>query len=373
MTLIAGFVRDDCPILIGDVLISDQDESDKEFTFPTVGKIGKRDLHNGSFSPSHLCQKVILVSPMLAICWANTKIYAKTFVKAIIEAKAHNTPSYALLSDIYQDIRGQGSLSIIGLFRNGTEMGVIDFDSWPVDPPYSGFNYFKAAGSGYGSLLDTIPHLQQKITSGNPNRLENAIATAIQLNTSLLSKEIMSPASLHELFGVGYEIAYPLGRGLAKFSNLTYIFWTAEEVTTGAWVMQPFPFLTFNYSYVGDVLIIRAVRASSIPKSSSCRIDSDELHAISPLHRFMNPEELTGYSPASLNSEWICTTFLWKDCQGQVGAFSTFGHYMNQPAPIIWTDEFGNGAGIDVNTEFIRTSISKVALHASEQKAVNRQ
>jgi hypothetical protein len=76
-----------------------------------------------------------------------------------------------------------------------------------------------------------------------------------------------------------------------------------------------------------------------------------------------------GYSPASLNSEWICNIFLWKNYQGHIGVFSTFGYYANQSSPIIWTDEFGSSAGIDVNTQFIKTSISKVALHASEKQS----
>lgn len=371
MTMIAGFFRDGCPILMGDLLVSDEDKSDKEFVFPTVGKVSQRDFRNGNFSPSHLCQKVILISPKLAISWANKKIYAKSFIKNVIDANAHNNPSHELLSDIYNEMGGQGNLSIIGLYRNGVEMRIFDFESWPVDYPYPGFRYFKAAGSGYGTLLNMIPQLGEGIPSGNLNKLEKGIATAVHLSTSLLSQEILSPLSLHELFGVGYEIAHPLGGGLAKFSDLTYVFWTVEEVNSGTWRMLPFPFLTFNCSYNGDLLIIRSVRASSISdsNSNSCRIDSDELHVISPIQRILNPDELTGYSPASLNSEWICNIFLWKNYQGHIGSFATFGHYSNQSSPIIWTNEFSKNAGIDVNTQFIETSISKVALHASEKQS----
>jgi hypothetical protein len=366
MTLIAGFVRDGCPILMGDLLVSDEDMSDKEFVFPTVGKVSKRDLENGNYSPSQLCQKVILTSPRLVISWANKKIYAKAFIKTVIDANAHNNPSHKLLSDIYNELGGSGNLSIIGLYRDGSEMRSFNFESWPVDPPYTGFSYFRAAGSGYGTLIDTIPKLHEGNLSGNINKLEKGIATAVQLSTSLLSQEILSHLSLHELFGVGYEIAHPLGAGLAKFSNLTYVFWTAEEVDSGNWRMLPFPFLTFNYSYNGDILIIRSVRASSMPISNSCRIDSDELHAISPIQRLINPDELRDYSPASLNSEWICNIFLWKNCRDHTGAFATFGHYHNQSPPVIWTNEFNKNEGIDVNSQFINTSISKIALQATE-------
>ena len=261
---------------MGDLLVSDEDKSDREFVFPTVGKVLKRDLLNGNYSPSHLCQKVILISPKLAICWANKKIYAISFIKEIIDANAHNNPSQELLSAIYNDIGGQGNISIIGLYRNGIEMRIFDLESWPVDPPYSGFSYFKAAGSGYGTLLDIIPKLGMGVPMGNLNKLERGISTAVHLTASLLSQEILSQLSLKELFGVGYEIAHPLGASLAKFGNLTYVFWSVEEEDLGRWRMLPFPFLTFNYSYNEDILIIRSVRASSIPNNNACKIDSDE-------------------------------------------------------------------------------------------------
>lgn len=264
MTLIAGFFRDGCPILMGDLLVSDADKSDKEFVFPTVGKVSKRDISNGNYNPSHLCQKAILISPRLAICWANKKIYATSFIKEIINANAHINPSHELLSAIYNDIDGQGNISIIGIYRNGIEMRIFDFESWPVDPLYPGFRYFKAAGSGYATLLDIIPKLGMGAPSGDLNKLERGISTAVHFSTSLLSQEIISQLSLKELFGVGYEIVHPLGANLAKFANLTYVFWTAAEEVSGRWKMLPFPFLTFNYSYNGDILIIRSVRASWI-------------------------------------------------------------------------------------------------------------
>ncbi len=360
MTLIAGFFDGRCPIIMGDLLVSDTDKSDKIFVFPTVGKVTKKNLSKGKYSPSRLCQKVILVSPKLAICYANKIIYANCFINEIIKANAHNNPSYELLLDIYNDIGGQGNLSIIGLYRDGIEMRIFDFESWPVDFPNSEFNYFKAAGSGYGTLLDTAPKLKMKITSGKPSKLEKGIAISLQIITSLLSKEIIDPLSLMELFGVGYEIVHPLGSDLSKFEDLTYVFWTVLEEKEGNWRMLPFPFLAFNYSYQRDILIIRSVKASPTKHRNSWKIDSDYLHVVSPAYRTTNIDELSGYSPASMNSKWMCNVFLWKNLHDNMGAFSTFGNYDNQAPPIIWRNEFSKNEGVDINAEFLRSSVEKI-------------
>jgi hypothetical protein len=313
MTLIAGFVKDGCPILMGDLLVSDNDKLEKEFVFPTVGKILKSHLSNGEYSPSQFCQKVILITPKLAISWAGTKVFASCFIKEIIRANAHNNPSYELLLDIYNDIDGHGNISIIGLYRNGTEMRIFDFNSWPVDFPHSGFEYFKAAGSGYGTLLDSFTNLRIGDISGNANILERGISTSMLLSSSLLSQEILIQLPLQKLFGVGYEVVHPLGTDLSKFMDLTYVFWKAEEEKNEFWRILPFPFLAFKYSYHGDILIIRSVRVSSKTRANTCKIDSDELHVIAPVHRFLNPDEFIGYSPTSLNSKWMCNIFLWKN------------------------------------------------------------
>lgn len=365
MTLIAGFFIDECPILMGDLLISDNDKSDKEFVFPTVGRVSKTHLSNGEYSPSHLSQKVILVSPKLAISWAGTKIYATSFIKNIIKANLHNNPSYELLSDVYNDIDGHGNIKIIGLYRDGKEMRLFDFDSWPVDPPYAGFKYFKAAGTGYGALLDIVPKLEMEVTSGKLNKLERGIAASISFTTSLLSTEILTLSSLKDLFGVGYEVVHPLGSNLAKFKDLTYVFWKAEEEKQGTWRLLPFPFLASNYSYHQDLLIIRSVRISSNTGTNSCKLDSDESHVVTPIHKAFDPEQLIGYSPNSLNSKWMCNIFLWKTTHGDMGAYYSCGYYGDQSPPVIWTNEFSKNKGININNEFVRSSFTKVALRAS--------
>ena len=243
-------------------------------------------------------------------------------------------------------------------------MRLFDFNSWPVDFPNTGFKYFKAAGSGYATLLDLAPKIEMETTSGKLNKLESGIATSITFTTSLISTEVLSLLSLKKLFGAGYEVVHPLRDNLSKFKDLTYVFWRAEEESKGKWRMLPFPFLASNYSYHQDMLIIRSVRMSSNTNANSCKLDSDESHIVTPIHRAFNPEELIGYSPRSLNSKFICNIFLWKNNDGEIGIYSNFGFYANQTPPVIWTNEFEKNKGVKVNKDFLKASITKVALHA---------
>lgn len=363
MTLIAGFFKDECPILMGDLLLSDCDNSDTEIVFPTIGKISNKHLSNGEHRPTSFCQKVNLLSSKLAIAWAGTKSYAKNFMQEVMSANLHSNPSRDALHDVFNRRGYQGKISIIGMYRDGKEMCLFDFDARSIDPPVPDFRWFKAVGSGYDTLLNVAPNLKNSvITSGQPNKLEKGISIAIHLMTELLSREIQTALPLHNLFGAGYEIVHPLRNSLAKFCGLTYLFWRAEEENQRIWRLLPFPFLASSYSYYRDILVIRSVRVSSNTGTNSCKIDSDELHVIAPTHRDVRNDELINYMPSSLNSKWMCNVFLWKNYRGEMGAFATFGHYVTQSPPVIWTNEFKSNEGIDINMQFVQSSIHKIAL-----------
>lgn len=365
MTLIAGFFKDECPILMGDLLVSDDDKSDREFVFPTVGSVSKRDLSNGEYSPSKLSQKVILLSPKLAICWAGTKIYATAFIKEVIKANSHQAPSYESLGKVYNDIGGYGNISIIGLYRDGIEMRIFDFNAYTIESTDKGFKYCKTAGTGYAALLKIMSELETEVTRGTLNKLKKGIASSMAVTSSLLSQEVLTFSSLKDLFGAGYEFVHPLGSNLAKFKDLTYIFWQVKEENQGSWKLLHYPFLASNYSYYKDFLVIRTVRISPIKKTNSCKLDSDELHFVSPLHKTLNMSELIGYSSNSLNSKFICNIFLWKNSHGELGAYASAGFYGSERPPLIWTNEFNKNKGININNDFLKTSMTKVALQAT--------
>jgi hypothetical protein len=144
---------------------------------------------------------------------------------------------------------------------------------------------------------------------------------------------------------------------------LTYLFWKVEEQGGGNWLLAPSPFLASNYSYYKDILVIRCVRISSGAGLNQCKIDSDELHAFTPVYKSVAPDNLVGYTPTTLNSKRVCNIFLLKNCNGETGAFTTYGHYATELPPVIWRNEFGSDEGIDVNMQFVRSTILKIATH----------
>ena len=283
MTLIAGFMREGCPILMGDILISNRLEFAKDLTIPTIGRVSSDDLKNGIYQPTAFSQKINLLSPQLALAWSGNLLEAKNFMTQVIGANLHNNPSREAIIEIFND-SAPDDLYVIGLLRDGKNLTLFDINCEKVDLQDSRFSWFKAGGTGYHRLTNTISEINSKLTSGTLNKLENGISAALQISTSLLSLELQTGTTLHELFGAGYEILYPLGSGLSKFTDLTYYFWSAEERSAGKWYLST-PFLAMKYSYHKDILIIRCARLSrnSNNRTMAIKIESDELHIIMPV------------------------------------------------------------------------------------------
>jgi len=275
MTLIAGFMKNDCPILIGDLLISNTKESSDELVIPTVGKISPHTFQNGIFRPSAFSQKVNLLSPKLALAWSGDLLEAKEFMGQLIGAGLHNTPSRESILEIYNDL-SPNELSVIGLLRDGEDLILFDINAIQVNARDPSIKWFKASGTGYGRLLNINHDLHSANISGNLNKLELGISTAVRITTSLITLELETALPLQELFGAGYEILHPLGSGLAKFEDLTYYFWTVNEIEPQIWGLS-LPFLAMKYSYHDDILIIRSVRLSPDKSTNLPMIYSDEL------------------------------------------------------------------------------------------------
>ena len=84
MTLIVGFSKDECPILLGDLLLSNSPESSIKITLPTVGQLSTKDISQGKYLPSGLTQKVNLLSPKLAIAWTGKLLDAKNYLGNLV-------------------------------------------------------------------------------------------------------------------------------------------------------------------------------------------------------------------------------------------------------------------------------------------------
>ncbi|GEM_PF-4533345 len=361
MTLIAGFKKEKCTVLFGDILLSSPSPN-PELILPTVGKISKKDISSVKYKPSSLCQKINLLGHQLAIAFSGDAFDAHFLLNAIIKDKLHEKISRYPTRDVcnaimelYEAINNHKKLSIIGMCKDGKQTAIFGRQFRSIEKKFDpSFDFFAVAGSGFDKFSEfVLPNLPSVPPGANDDMY--VILLALGFTTTLLAEELHTRDTLQNLFGAGYEIIHPLGRGFAKLDTVTYLFWRAVETKKNRWILR-FPFLACNYSYYNDILIIRSVRMSSAKLG---RIESDELHDVHPLYKTSKPEDLLDYTPKSLNTNYMCNTFAWQNYFGRAGYLSFVTH-SKKKSPVVWKNEFRKDGSVEIEDEFLKDCIVKI-------------
>jgi hypothetical protein len=170
-----------------------------------------------------------------------------------------------------------------------------------------------------GTGSDTVKQYLKSLTmlpvhsERSGNLLTQHVLTTLGLTGGLLSSEIRSGANLDKLFGAGYELATMLDGAFKKVDDITYLFWYGW--TDGDRVQIRFPHRSLKISYLNDILVIRVDSLSSLSVGAGISIEKTECFFVSPIYRSVDPDELFGFVPPSLNSRFVCNYFAFHDRQ----------------------------------------------------------
>lgn len=351
MTLIASIQIDGCPILLGDLLLSGPAIDTNKFSFPTKTALDIPPRVSGKLEPDGLCQKANLLSPKLAIAWSGNKDEAVSFFSQVIGAGIQNDPSKEKIYEIYADLDNPDELSVIGMLKNSSATETFGINAERLSFPNPLAQNVIVEGSGKKGLVDLLNRSDGVLSSGTSSKLELAIGKTIGIISGLFSSEIATSETLQECYGAGYEIIYPLGDHLEKFSDLTYVLWKIN-VKNGSIIGDVAPFFAMKYSYFDDLLTIRSVHIADN------KLVDDALHIIQPIFSNQHIEDFSKLSPSSLNSKYICSIFE-TNLNGKPYCYSQIGRFVTVQRPIIFYDNNRSDFGIDVDQRFYRDSINK--------------
>jgi hypothetical protein len=349
MTLISTFQINNCPILVGDLLISEESDKNNLLNTPTKSNLLLSDTKMRIFRPVGLRQKVNLLSPDLAIAWSGNMDEAVSFYNQVIGSGICKKPSRELLVEIYHDLDNPSELSLIGMLKN--ESGIQSFwiNAEKHSTPHPQIQNIVCAGSGQEGFLSYINNIDFNVSSGTPNNLTIAISHVIGIISALFASEIETSVTLKNLYGAGYEIVHPFGDHLTKFSDITYIFWHID-IQKDQVITEMAPRLAMKYSYYGDILAIRSAHISEN------KILHEDLHIINPIYSSKMKGQLI--KPASLNSNYICSVFE-TNLNEHVQCFTQVSRVSEKTRPIIFNDNEQGLNDIDINEDFYKSCINK--------------
>ena len=99
MTLVAVFVPMGVPVLLGDLLLSDNRVQEDDIELPAHGAIPYKQPKTRAWRTSGLRQKLCLVNDFIAVGWSNSRVHARSVIN---DLKIHFERRYAGVEEILE-------------------------------------------------------------------------------------------------------------------------------------------------------------------------------------------------------------------------------------------------------------------------------
>jgi hypothetical protein len=348
VTLIVSTLAGNCPLLLGDLIISvpgPVQYQQAHLPIQDVECVGDAD-----YTITSLSQKTCVVMPNLAVAWSGRKIAAKTIILEMMQTFTSGRPvTLDELVKFFHDLNfpETNDVQMVGLVLE--EKNTVRGFGWNARTYNSLLlGEMQLAGSGSDHFVQVLQNFDGlRIIAGNPSDFFAAVGKLLTVAGAVLGEEIHTRSNLPHFYGGGLEIVSFNQGKFEKIKEITYIFWevifiSPEEYKTG---IQ----LAVKFSYTKDILLIHRVdfRVNVSPT------DRVILSAVGPIHRNLDDtdiKELKGTALPDLNSHIMCHHF-------------SINRPNATPVNLVWVDigqpgmvEFankGNTIHFDVHKKFV--------------------
>ena len=315
MTLIVSSLAGNCPLLLGDLLLSVHEPPlRKEINLPIqdVHIVGDLD-----YTITGFAQKTCLVTPNLAVGWSGTKIVAKTIILEMVQCFTSGRPTtFDELGKFFFDLDfpEANDVQMVGLVLEKKNF-VRDFH-WNARTHKSLLlGEIQLAGSGSDHFLQVLHNCDTPlITMGSPPEFVSAVGKLLMVACSVLGGEMNTRENLLHFYGGALEIVYFNQGRFEKLGNVTYVFWAVNVVAPDK--LEIAAQVAVNCSYYKDILILLRIsfRENVTPREGL------EVFVVGPIHRNVDKTEIENLKRTTLpdlNSGFLCHYFAinWPDAR----------------------------------------------------------
>jgi hypothetical protein len=326
--LVAAVSPFDCPLMLGDILITGPPDPRTRAMLPTIGNCHLVDDRVVDLSRvAWLASKVCVINDSLAVGWAGSYEPAKRIISAM---RAFPWSSEVTLQDVQKclattDYDDQAAVSLVGLFLHAKGIGEFGLNATKINLPL--FNRSRIIGSGKASFLEMARNIggvhTQGSSSGDPS-WPQAVAITLASSAAFMGEEMRHYGGLNNHFGGSFEVLVFQEQKLIKLDDLLYCFWQVREHSENGITLSPHK--TFiKIKYYQDILKIRRADFADQRQMRNDdfmigpmakEVDANELHSIRELD--LNAVHDCHYVavPSGDGCEVFALVNFWRRCYG---------------------------------------------------------
>lgn len=356
MTVIATFSINTCPILLGDLLVSSNEQLQSTLNVPTIGEITQIFPKGSGFVPTGLRQKTAVVNDNLALAWAGTRISAQIIISQLLnECQKRTFWSLADLSSFFSsfDENHGTNVGIVGYSNDGNGLFSFGYGSDQTKYQSDKYGLVRLCGSGASDLRAHLDHFSIPPASRTTNPLETAVGNTLSITTYMTGVERTTGANLLEYYGGGFEIVSFIRKKFAKIDDITYLIWVGHQTGKSSWKLS-MPERCIKYCYLDDVLLIRKVELEAQP-SGVLKSANEAAYIVSPIYRTVDQALLKNIRLSSFNSRFLCSFIILHLLDGSVSILNRVNYSAQNSHLIKFDDDGKHLVSMDIHSDFVRT------------------
>lgn len=272
MTLIAGYIINSCPVLIGDVLISSARAPGPSVSLPswhtdTRAPVGDQLQIVG------MTQKVNIISDQVCFAWAGSHVQARLFARSLTEHINEHGVGHVKMLEFLKSIDG-ADRSDLQCILNTVDGGLLKRYQLGASEYECDGLMVQTGGSGVGHFLDAISFFFKQPSSVDKSAYA-ILAPGLSYIASAFGEQIFTGGGLSDGWGGAFELAFYANGRFQKIDDVLYLFWTATENPDGSILLKPYPYIV-KTNYFDETLVVHVA-------DNSCPNPSTRIYNISPL------------------------------------------------------------------------------------------
>ena len=312
MTLIATSLAGNCPLLVGDLLISRP-------TTPATYQIHLPTQQwevagNYNYRITSLTQKLCVITPNLCLGWAGSRIAAQTIISEMLQSFGSGRPeTFDELRKFFGDLDFPEAqdVEMVGLVREGNIVRGFNVKAKTYKSLL--FGEMQVAGSGAEHFLEQLTRYEPRsltftplsdVSNYNLSKYSEGVGKFLLVAASILGSERNTATNLSHFYGGGFEIVILRKGRFEKLNDVTYVFWEVTVISSDK--LQIAMRVAVKCSYAEDMLLLHSIDfEGSVGEKVA-------LFAVPPPYRNPNKtevEKLQGTTLPDLNSHTICHYF----------------------------------------------------------------
>jgi hypothetical protein len=258
MTLIAGYIKNSCPVLLGDVILSSPNGKGPSISTPAWHRA--EEAQEEPLQIVNMVQKVNIIHDHACFAWAGSYVQARVFATALRAHLEANDLDDLKMIEFFKTFDKEDYDDLDCIIYTVHDGLLKRYHRNACDYELDGL-MVQTGGTGQAHFIKSVEHFFHPSADENDTREVTVVAPGLSYIASAFGEQLLTGEGMQEGWGGAFELAYYANGKFRKLDDVLYVFWTAEQNDQNEFAVTQFPCLV-KTNYFGDTFTVKVLDIS---------------------------------------------------------------------------------------------------------------